>query len=86
MNVLDNLRVADKVKLVFNKLTTSLLKVKDFENLIERHAYATICSDRRICTNALNSGLTYVTDQPRSSVSKDVVKYADKIITEKEHV
>ncbi len=86
MNVLDSLRVADKVQLVVNKLTASLLKVKDFENLIERHAYATITSDRRICTNALNSGLTFVTDQPRSAVAKDLVKYVDKIIEEKERV
>ncbi|MGN0530239.1 MAG: CpaE family protein [Eubacterium sp.] len=86
MNVLDTLRVADKAKLVIAKNRSSLIKIKDFENLMLRKAYATITSDRNISDNAMNSGNPVVLNSPRSAIAKDYNKYVDQIVADKDNI
>lgn len=86
MNVLDTLRVADKAKLVIAKNRSSLIKIKDFENLMLRKAYATITSDRNISDNAMNSGNPVVLNSPRSAIAKDYNKYVDQIVADKDSI
>ncbi len=86
MNVLDTLRVADKAKLVITKNRSSLIKIKDFENLMLRKAYATITSDRNISDNAMNSGNPVVLNSPRSAIAKDYNKYVDQIVADKDNI
>lgn len=86
MNVLDTLRVADKAKLVITKNRSSLIKIKDFENLMLRKAYATITSDRNISDNAMNSGNPVVLNSPRSAIAKDYNKYVDQIVADKDSI
>ncbi len=86
MNILETLRIADKAQLVINKNRAGLLKVKDFENLIQKKAYATIISDSKVCNNALNSGLPCVFGAPRSQSAKDFSKYCEKLIEEKNKI
>lgn len=86
MNVLDTLRVADKAKLVITKNRSSLIKIKDFENLMLRKAYATITSDRNISDNAMNSGNPVVLNSPRSTIAKDYNKYVDQIVADKDNI
>lgn len=86
MNVLDTLRVADKAKLVITKNRSSLIKIKDFENLMLRKAYATITSDRNISDTAMNSGNPVVLNSPRSAIAKDYNKYVDQIVADKDSI
>lgn len=86
MNVLDTLRVADKAKLVITKNRSSLIKIKDFENLMLRKAYAVITSDRNISDNAMNSGNPVVLNSPRSAIAKDYNKYVDQIVADKDNI
>lgn len=86
MNVLDTLRVADKAKLVITKNRSSLIKIKDFENLMLRKAYAVITSDRNISDNAMNSGNPVVLNSPRSAIAKDYNKYVDQIVADKDSI
>ena len=86
MNVLDTLRVADKAKLVITKNRSSLIKIKDFKNLMLRKAYATITSDRNISDNAMNSGNPVVLNSPRSAIAKDYNKYVDQIVADKDNI
>lgn len=86
MNILDTLRINDKAELVITKNRAGLLKVKDFENLMQKRAYATIIADSKVCNNALNSGLPCVTSAPRSQATRDFTKYCDKIIAEKSKI
>ena len=86
MNVLDTLRVADKAKLVIAKNRSSLIKIKDFENLMLRKAYAVITSDRNISDNAMNSGNPVVLNSPRSAIAKDYNKYVDQIVADKDNI
>ena len=82
----DTLRVADKAKLVITKNRSSLIKIKDFENLMLRKAYATITSDRNISDNAMNSGNPVVLNSPRSAIAKDYNKYVDQIVADKDNI
>ena len=86
MNVLDTLRVADKAKLVIAKNRSSLIKIKAFEHLMLRKAYATITSDRNISDNAMNSGNPVVLNSPRSAIAKDYNKYVDQIVADKDNI
>lgn len=86
MNVLDTLRVADKAKLVIAKNRSSLIKIKDFENLMLRKAYAVITSDRNISDTAMNSGNPVVLNSPRSAIAKDYNKYVDQIVADKDSI
>jgi pilus assembly protein CpaE len=86
MNVLDTLRVAEKVKLIINKSRTSLIKPREFENLLQRKCYCSIISDRNICDNAMNSGIPAVTGSGRSGVAKDFKKYVDLLIKDKDNL
>lgn len=84
MNILSTLRIDNKVKLVITKNRPSLIKVTEFENLIQKKNYAVIVSDRATCDKAMNSGIPFVLSSPRSAISKDIVKYTNQIIEDKE--
>lgn len=86
MNILDTLRIVDKVKFVVNKNRNSLVKISEFENLVMKKAYATLVADRSTCDNAMNSGLPSVLSSPRSAIAKDFNKYVDLLIEDKDSI
>ena len=84
LNILNRMKVDTKAKLIINKNTSSLIKINEFENLLQRRCYSTIISDRNIVNKAMNSGIPFISGSPRSSVSRDVTKFANLMITDKE--
>lgn len=86
LNILDTLKIVDKAKFIVNKNRSSLVKVSEFENLVRKKAYATIVADRSVCENAMNSGIPCVLSSPRSALAKDLNKYVDMLIEDKDSI
>lgn len=86
LNILNSMRIMEKANFVVNKNRSSLIKIADFENLIQKKAYAAIVADRNACENALNSGNPIVSSAPRSATAKDIVRFVDALIEDKSNL
>lgn len=86
LNILQNLRVLEKANFIVNKNRASLIKIADFENLMQKKTYTTIVADRNACMNALNSGTPVISSAPRSATAKDLNRFVDMLIDDKNNV
>ena len=86
LNIFQTLRVIEKANFIVNKNRSSLIKIADFENLIQKKAYTTIVADRNACTNAMNSGNPIVSSAPRSATAKDLNRFVDILIEDKDNI
>ncbi len=86
LNIFHTLRVIEKANFIVNKNRSSLIKIADFENLIQKKAYTTIVADRNACTNAMNSGNPIVSSAPRSATAKDLNRFVDILIEDKDNI
>lgn len=85
LNVLQQLNQRDKVRLIINKnVKKNTVSIEDYENLLHIPAYAVISSDFKTVNNSLNNGQPAITFKPRSPISKDMISFVKKLISERE--
>lgn len=80
VNILEQLQQRDKVRLVINKNTKGLIRVKDFEKMLEMEAMTVISTDTKMAIASVNKGMPVMIAQPRSELARDIQKLADKLI------
>ncbi len=80
INVLEQLQQRDKVKLVINKDAKGLIKLKDFESVLDIPAIAIIAMDPKMAIASVNKGMPVMIAQPRSDMAKQIQSFADKLV------
>lgn len=82
VNILNSLQQKDKLALIINKESTSIINVKDFYNIIGLPIDARIREDMKCAVNALNKGVPIVISYPRSPIAKDIKAFVNKLESE----
>ena len=75
MNVLEALGVAGKVKFILNKDGESYVKQKDMEEALDSEIVLAVPSEAKNTIAAINRGVPVVLSNPKSKVSKSILKY-----------
>ena len=84
LEVLDSIRMSQKVDLLINKQGFSSIKQKTVEDILEKHPVLVVPHDHTRAINAVNQGVPLVTGQPRCKVSQAIIKYA-AVLSGSEH-
>lgn len=77
MNVLNTLELAKKVKFILNKDGDSYVKKKDMEAALDDEIVLVIPSEPKNTIAGINRGVPIVEANPKSKVSKEIVKYVN---------
>ena len=80
VDVLKQLNQGDKLKLVINKNTKSLINAKDFEKTVEMPVYAFIGEDSKLANTCINKGIPIMLASPQSEVDRDIKEFVRKIL------
>ncbi len=80
VDVLKQLNQGDKLKLVINKNTKSLINTKDFEKTVEMPVYALIGEDSKLANTCINKGIPIMLASPQSEVARDIKEFVRKIL------
>ncbi|MGN0574216.1 MAG: CpaE family protein, partial [Acutalibacteraceae bacterium] len=80
VDVLKQLNQGDKLKLVINKNTKSLINAKDFEKTVEIPVYAFIGEDSKLANTCINKGIPIMLASPQSEVARDIKEFVRKIL------
>ena len=79
-DVLRQLNQGDKLKLVINKNTKSLINAKDFEKTVEMPVYAFIGEDSKLANTCINKGIPIMIASPQSEVARDIKEFVKTIL------
>jgi pilus assembly protein CpaE len=79
-NILDSLQQKDKVAVIINKASESVIKAKDYENILGLKVVGSISEDTKIALKSLNKGVPIVLSQPRCQITKSIKAICDKIL------
>jgi pilus assembly protein CpaE len=82
LQILEQIQQREKAKLIVNKNVKSMIKIRDFENMFEETVFATITNDIKTANDCLNKGQPIVIALPRSTMAKEIMALAQKIIIE----
>lgn len=77
--ILDSLQQKDKVRLIINKNTDSMLKIRDYEAMLDMKVFGTVTQDTRSAANSLNSGSPFVISLPKAVMSREIRTVSQKI-------
>lgn len=77
MNVLSTLELAKKIKFILNKDGDSYVKKKDMEAALDDEIVLVIPSEPKNTIAGINRGVPIVIANPKSKVSKEIVRYAN---------
>lgn len=83
MGILNSLGQKDKVQVVVNRETKSIISLKDAERILGMQVMEHIPSDWDTATNALNKGMPFVLDRPNAKISQGIYSLARKISSAK---
>jgi pilus assembly protein CpaE len=81
MDLMESLQLKEKVRPIINRMTDSILSVKDAEQVMGCPVVARIPVDWKCATNAINKGIPVVLDAPRSKMTEALVALA-KLVSE----
>lgn len=80
LQILEQLQQRDKARLVINKNISSLIKVKDFENMFESPVFGVVSNDIKTANICLNKGQPIVIAMPKTPIAKEMTAIAQKLI------
>ncbi len=80
VNILAQLQQSEKIRMLINKQTNGLIKVKDFEKVFSLPVFGVVPLDVKTATLAINKGQPMMLAQPRSAAAKEFNRIAGKII------
>lgn len=83
INVLSQLQIKEKARLVINRYEQSLIKEKDFEAMLEMPVYAMLEDDYKTVNGSVNKGVPFILRSSRVTVCKQMYAYVNKIIQDK---
>lgn len=72
MGIFDSLQQKEKLSLIINGVVDSMIKAKDFENMLDIPVAATVCRDNKNAIASLNKGIPLVLSAPKLPISKDL--------------
>jgi|LSQX01.1.fsa_nt_gb pilus assembly protein CpaE len=80
INVLEQLQQRDKTRLIINKNSKGLIKVRDFEKMLDMEVIALISTDAKMAIASVNKGMPVMIAQPRSEIARDIQRFADRLL------
>lgn len=84
MNILSQLQVKEKARLVINKDMKSLIKPKDFETMLEMPVYARLDYDTSMTVaTSVNKGEPFILRTSRAPICKEVNAFVQRIVSDK---
>lgn len=84
INILSQLQIKEKTRLIINKEMQSLIKPKDFEAMLEMPVYSQIDFDTsKTISSSVNKGEPFVLRTSRSVVSRQLNALVQRIISDK---
>lgn len=81
--VLEMLKVSDKVQLVINKDGISTIGVRDTENALDRKAVLVLPNDQKTTTRAINRGVPVILGDKKSKLAQTVLGFARRLVSKK---
>lgn len=79
--ILEQLHQREKIRIVLNKTEKSLIKPEDFAEMFRMPVYATMPADYSAALTSINKGVPVTVAQPKSALSKEISRMAEKIIS-----
>lgn len=83
INVLSQLQIRDKARVVINKNAPSLIQKKDFEEMLELPVYATFSFDYKTVSTSINKGEPFILRSSKTTICKELNAYVQRIISDK---
>lgn len=83
INVLSQLQIREKARLVLNRYEQSLIKQKDFEAMLEMPVYAMLEDDYKTVNGSVNKGEPFILRSSRVTVCKQMYAYVNRIVQDK---
>lgn len=80
VDVLKQLNQGDKVKLIINKNTKSLINAKDFEKTVDLSVYAYFSEDSRLANTCINKGVPIIVASTQSEIAREIKEFVKKIL------
>jgi len=80
LQILDQLQQREKARLIINKNVSSLIKVKDFENMFDSQVFGVVSNDIKTANICLNKGQPIVISMPKTPIAKEMTAIAQKLI------
>ena len=77
--VLEMLKVSDKVQLVINKDGISTIGVRDTESALDAKAVLVLPNDQKTTTRAINRGVPVVLGDKKSKLAQAVMGFAQRL-------
>ena len=83
MNILSQLQIKEKARIIINKATKSLIRSKDFEDMLEMPVYATLSIDDNIVSTSINKGEPFILRSSRAPICKEMNAFVQRIVSDK---
>ena len=80
VGILESLQQMDKVELVLNKVTGSMIAVKDVVRILDKPVKNQISYDMKTALSCHNNGIPIVLNTPRSQIAKELKLVAGNVI------
>lgn len=81
--ILEQLQQKDKIRIILNKNAQSLVKSKDFENMLDMSVYGIISFDYTTATKSTNKGQPYVLYASHATITRDTMALVERIMADK---
>lgn len=82
VSILEQLGIKEKARLVMNKNVNSLIRMKDFESMLEIPFYASISADKMF-NSSVNKGEPFVLRTSRTVAAKEFSSFIQRVIADK---
>ena len=82
LKAMEQLGIKEKARLVMNKNVNSLIRMKDFESMLEIPFYASISSDKMF-NSSVNKGEPFVLRTSRTVAAKEFSSFIQRVIADK---
>lgn len=80
LTILGSLQQTDKIAIIVNKVTSSIITVKNIQKILEMPIKGQVPFDYKTALESQNKGIPVVLDAPRSPMAKELVKLAKDIV------
>lgn len=82
ISILSQLQIKEKARLVINKDTKSLIKSRDFEEMLEMPIYASLPSDPAV-NKSINTGEPFILRSSKPPIYREMNAFVQRIISDK---
>ncbi|HBT20207.1 MAG TPA: histidine kinase [Peptococcaceae bacterium] len=81
LNIMESLKMKDKVEFILNKASDATgIKLEDIEHALDKRIWASISTNVKTATGAINKGIPFVISQAGSNLSEDVFNMARLLV------